>query len=334
MVSVCKQRRPGSMTEKSTLAFVRKNAMIAFSLAILFGLGWGFGLAASGSPSEEVTFALQLLFTIFVGCQGILIFVLHGIRKAEARDEWQKWLSIVTCRRSNGGVVKSSSTLPLSQHAISQVASPSSSGYDMSTLSSLPNETSSEIHFESSADAEKGEIPAKAEVIEFNGANEQGALCKQSLVQAVADVMKTPGNHVKYDMPKAGESPPLQMKMDGEKDSEGWIEACVPSKQHTRRVSAPDPRSTLSESKQTGKHCMSLLTPISGKYDLTAHDTLPPICTCTDSDGTSLLECKEEDEEDERKGEEVEKEEKVNPQPNDTTTETVADSHASVTAKD
>ena len=241
MVSVCKQRRPGSMTEKSTLAFVRKNAIIAFTLAILFGLGWGFGLAASGTPSEEATFTLQLLFTIFVGCQGILIFVLHGIRKAEARDEWKKWLSIVTCRGSNGGVVKSSSTLPLSKHAISQVASPSSSAYDMFTLSSLQNEISSEIHFESSTDAEKGEIPEDA----------QRASCKQSLVQAVTDIMKTPGKHVKNDMPKAGESPPLQMKIDGEKDkddSEGWIEACVPSKQHTRHVSAPDPHSASSES--------------------------------------------------------------------------------------
>ena len=236
------------MTEKSTLAFVRKNAIIAFTLAILFGLGWGFGLAASGTPSEEATFTLQLLFTIFVGCQGILIFVLHGIRKAEARDEWKKWLSIVTCRGSNGGVVKSSSTLPLSKHAISQVASPSSSAYDMFTLSSLPNETSSEIHFESSTDAEKGKIP---EGIESNGATEQRASCKQSLVQAVADVMKTPGKYVKYDMPKAGESPPLQMKINGEKekyDSKGQIEACVPSKQHTRRVSAPDPHSASSES--------------------------------------------------------------------------------------
>ena len=187
MVSVCKQRRPGSMTEKSTLAFIRKNAIIAFTLAILFGLGWGFGLAASGTPSEEATFTLQLLFSIFVGCQGILIFVLHGIRKAEARDEWKKWLYTVMCR--NRGVVKSSSTPSLSQHARSQVESPSSLAYDLSTL---PNETSSEIDFESSTDAEKGEIPAKVEGVGFNGANQQGASHKQSLIQAIAGIMKTP----------------------------------------------------------------------------------------------------------------------------------------------
>ena len=184
MVSVCKQRRPGSMTEKSTLAFVRKNAIIAFTLAILFGLGWGFGLAASGTPFKEATFVLQLLFTIFVGCQGILIFVLHGIRKAEARDEWKKLFYTVTCR--NRGVVKSSSTPSLSQHAKFQVESPSSSAYD---LSSLPNETSSEIGFEST---EKGEIPAKTESVEFDGANQQEASHKQRLIQAIDGIMKTP----------------------------------------------------------------------------------------------------------------------------------------------
>ena len=183
MVSVCKQRRPSSITEKSTLAFVRKNAMIAFSLALLFGLGWGFGLAASGSPSEEATFTLQLLFTIFVGCQGILIFVLHGVRKAEARNKWKKWLYTVTCR--NRGVVKSSSTPSLSQHAEFQAESPSSSAYDLSTL---PNETSG---FDST---EKGGIPAKAEGVEFN---EQGASQKQSLIQAIAGIMKAPSESSK-----------------------------------------------------------------------------------------------------------------------------------------
>ena len=104
MVSICKHsyRKAGSTTEKNTLTFVRKNATIAISLAILFGLGWGFGLAASGTPSKDATFTLQLLFTIFVGCQGLFIFVLHGIRKAEARNEWKRWFSTLTSQLPYG----------------------------------------------------------------------------------------------------------------------------------------------------------------------------------------------------------------------------------------
>ena len=328
MISICKHsyRRRGITTEESTFTFVRKNAMIAFSLAILFGLGWGFGLAVSGTPSEEATFTLQLLFTIFVGCQGILIFVLHGVRKAEARNEWKKWFSKVTCQRSSGGV-KSSSILPPSQHARSQVTSPSSSAYDVSTSSSLPNETYSEIYIESSTNAEKGEIPDN---VEFN---EQRALRKQSLIQTVADIVKFPREHAKYDVLKTSDSSPPQKKIDGVKekdDSETQGEAWC-TKQHTRRVSAPVPHSASSEFKQAHKHRMSLLTPISGKYALTSHDSFP---ICTESVSMSLLDCEVEEEEEERKEEEVEEEAKVRPQPHDTTAETAADNHPSATVKD
>ena len=136
MVSVCKQRRPGSVTDKSALAFVRKNAKIAFSLVILFGLGWGFGLAASGTPSEEATFTLQLLFAIFVGCQGTLIFVLHGIRKAEARDEWKKWFSSWTYKFCNGSKELDSTALSSKFY----VTSPSSPKY-ISKTGALPTDT-------------------------------------------------------------------------------------------------------------------------------------------------------------------------------------------------
>ena len=151
MVSICKHshRRPGAATEKTTLTSVRTNAVIAFSLAVLFGLGWGFGLAASGSSSREATFVLQLLFTIFVGIQGLLIFVLHGIRKEEARNEWKKWLSTATSKTYGlySGFTKSSATTSSFEQSKSHVTYSSSSTYKSKT-GTLPSEAPSEVYFE------------------------------------------------------------------------------------------------------------------------------------------------------------------------------------------
>ena len=137
MASVCKHsyRRRGITTEKSTFTFVRKNATIAFSLAIVFGLGWAFGLAATSTPSKETTFALQLLFTIFVGCQGLLIFFLHGVRKPEARNEW-KWFSTATSKTYNSTATPSNMyvTSPLSPKYVSKTGTlPTDASFEMNS---------------------------------------------------------------------------------------------------------------------------------------------------------------------------------------------------------
>ena len=61
------------------------------ALSFFFGLGWGFGLAATSSDVRELTFVFQLLFCIFVGSQGILVFVLHCIRPQRMRKKWKSW---------------------------------------------------------------------------------------------------------------------------------------------------------------------------------------------------------------------------------------------------
>ena len=68
----------------------RENLIIALSLAVVFGLGWGLGLIATSYPVEEITVTLQVLFSVFVGTQGALLFLLHGIRNADARRVWKK----------------------------------------------------------------------------------------------------------------------------------------------------------------------------------------------------------------------------------------------------
>ena len=71
---------------------IKKLTLIAIGLSLIFGLGWGLGFAATSSDVEEVTFAFQLIFSIFVGSQGLLIFIFHGIRSKKFKNQWELWL--------------------------------------------------------------------------------------------------------------------------------------------------------------------------------------------------------------------------------------------------
>ena len=99
MIMVSLTKCPMNFNEKANfkekLTSLKKQVAIAVGLATLFGLGWGFGLAASGTTANELTFTFQLLFSLFVGLQGVVLFVLHGVRKQEARGQWKEWLTKV-----------------------------------------------------------------------------------------------------------------------------------------------------------------------------------------------------------------------------------------------
>ena len=74
----------------------KKLAWTAAVLSVVFGLGWGFGLAQTSVPdgSSEaagvIVFILQLLFACLVGSQGILIFLFYGIGNKKVRAVWKK----------------------------------------------------------------------------------------------------------------------------------------------------------------------------------------------------------------------------------------------------
>jgi hypothetical protein len=66
---------------------------VAAILAVMFGLGWTLGLAATSVPVKEFSLTFQILFSIFVGAQGVLIFFLHGVRNQDIRKLWKKWFT-------------------------------------------------------------------------------------------------------------------------------------------------------------------------------------------------------------------------------------------------
>ena len=82
------QRPTAGKQEASKIKAMQVNFTIAATLAVMFGLGWALGLAATSLPVKELTLAFQILFSIFVGAQGVLIFLLHGVRNQDIRKLW------------------------------------------------------------------------------------------------------------------------------------------------------------------------------------------------------------------------------------------------------
>lgn len=92
MISICKhtQSIENAKGEEGNKKSAIKNLVIAVTLAVVFGLGWAIGLAATSLPIREITYAFQIIFCILVGAQGVLIFFLQGLRNKDFRHFWRQ----------------------------------------------------------------------------------------------------------------------------------------------------------------------------------------------------------------------------------------------------
>ena len=84
------------LAESKNLKELRQLIIIATSLSVLFGLGWVFGLVPQ-IQQQLISTISQYIFSILVGFQGVLIFILHGVRSAEARKQWKRWFYNLFC---------------------------------------------------------------------------------------------------------------------------------------------------------------------------------------------------------------------------------------------
>ena len=90
---MCERRTNTDDQGKKAKELTKSNVTMTIGLANLCGLGWIFGLAASSLPVEELTFSFQLLFSIFVGSQGMLLFFFHCVRNPQVRKQWKAWFA-------------------------------------------------------------------------------------------------------------------------------------------------------------------------------------------------------------------------------------------------
>ena len=148
MISLC--CRSQGVIVKDTHAKIKAykaKFTVAAILAVMFGLGWTLGLAATSIPVREFSLTFQILFSVFVGAQGVLIFLLHGVRNQDIRKLWKNWFTTL-------GTKSHLSTI-LSSFLASEAGR---TGGDSSNLSTLPFKKDAtapaNIYFEKQAVAE------------------------------------------------------------------------------------------------------------------------------------------------------------------------------------
>ena len=112
MISICghTQRPVAGKQEADKIKVMKTNFTIAATLAVMFGLGWALGLVATSLPVKELTLAFQILFSIFVGTQGILIFLLHGVRNQDIRRLWIQWFTMIVRKSHLTSIISSTKT--------------------------------------------------------------------------------------------------------------------------------------------------------------------------------------------------------------------------------
>ena len=111
MCSLVKQFRERNKLSDTNVQYeYKKLVVIAICLSIMFGFGWIFAFIVP-VPSRVVSTIAQYLFSIFIGFQGVMIYVLHGMRSADARNEWKRWFyRIICCLEKPSELVSSSVT--------------------------------------------------------------------------------------------------------------------------------------------------------------------------------------------------------------------------------
>ena len=96
IIIACLLKNRKNVKKKSEL---KRHFFLVLGLSLVFGLGWGLGLLATSSEIQKLTFTFQILFSILIGSQGLLIFLFHVIRAPQAREQWKKLLTKCSCQK-------------------------------------------------------------------------------------------------------------------------------------------------------------------------------------------------------------------------------------------
>ena len=81
-------------------SFLHQQLIIAITLSVLFGLGWGIGLFATQDihTKKTVRDILAALFVVFTAFHGLFIFIMQCLRSKDVRNSWKRCFLGVTRR--------------------------------------------------------------------------------------------------------------------------------------------------------------------------------------------------------------------------------------------
>lgn len=84
--------------ENKSKAFFKQQLVIALTLSVLFGIGWGIGLLATQGiyNNKIVRDVFAALFVVATTFHGLFIFVMHSLRSNEVRNVWNSWIFRLT----------------------------------------------------------------------------------------------------------------------------------------------------------------------------------------------------------------------------------------------
>ena len=83
--------------------FVRQQLIIAVTLSVMFGLGWGIGLLATQDihTNKTVRDLFAAFFVLITAFHGLFIFIMHCLRSREVRTVWKRWFFNVSRKDFN-----------------------------------------------------------------------------------------------------------------------------------------------------------------------------------------------------------------------------------------
>ena len=99
---ICKNCHKGGQDRKARVT-TKQQLIAAVTLSVLFGLGWGIGLAATeGINVSAVRDTFSALFIIFTAFQGVMVFCLQTLRSKDIRMTWARWFKTATGKDMSG----------------------------------------------------------------------------------------------------------------------------------------------------------------------------------------------------------------------------------------